>query len=74
MTNPVAVNSAEAGHGLLIQALLSRARLFLEPQLADGRLLLHLEPLRHLSLYAMDAAGGVPEPRSPGSPRRAAEP
>ena len=47
-----------------IEALLS-ARLFLEPQLADGRLYFISNLSGHLSLYAMDAAGGVPEPLVP---------
>jgi pimeloyl-ACP methyl ester carboxylesterase len=47
-----------------IEALLS-ARLFLEPQLADGRLYFVSNLSGHLSLYAMDEAGGVPEPLLP---------
>ena len=47
-----------------IEALLS-ARLFLEPQLADGRLYFISNLSGHLSLYVMDAAGGVPEPLVP---------
>ncbi len=47
-----------------IESLLS-ARLFLEPQLADGRLYFVSNLSGHLSLYAMDAAGGVPEPLLP---------
>jgi hypothetical protein len=47
-----------------IESLLS-ARLFLEPQLADGRLYFISSLSGHLSLFAMDAAGGVPEPLLP---------
>jgi pimeloyl-ACP methyl ester carboxylesterase len=47
-----------------IEALLS-ARLFLEPQLAEGRIYFISNLSGHLSLYAMDAAGGVPEPLLP---------
>jgi pimeloyl-ACP methyl ester carboxylesterase len=47
-----------------IEALLS-ARLFLEPQLADGRLYFISSLSGHLSLFAMDAEGGVPEPLLP---------
>jgi pimeloyl-ACP methyl ester carboxylesterase len=47
-----------------IESLLS-ARLFLEPQLADGRLTFVSNLSGHLSLYGMDTAGGVPEPLLP---------
>jgi pimeloyl-ACP methyl ester carboxylesterase len=47
-----------------IEALLS-ARLFVEPQLADDRITFVSNLSGHLSLYAMDAAGGVPEPLLP---------
>jgi pimeloyl-ACP methyl ester carboxylesterase len=47
-----------------IEALLS-ARLFVEPQLADGRLYFVSNLSGHLSLFAMDEAGGVPEPLLP---------
>ena len=47
-----------------IGALLS-ARQFLEPQLADGRLYFISNLGGALSLYAMDAEGGVPEPLLP---------
>jgi len=47
-----------------IESLLS-ARLFLEPQLAEGRIYFVSNLSGHLSLYAMDAAGGVPEPLLP---------
>jgi dipeptidyl aminopeptidase/acylaminoacyl peptidase len=47
-----------------IESLLS-ARLFLEPQLADGRLYFISSLSGHLSLFAMDEAGGVPEPLLP---------
>jgi pimeloyl-ACP methyl ester carboxylesterase len=47
-----------------IESLLS-ARLFLEPQLADGRIYFISNLSGHLSLHAMDEAGGVPEPLLP---------
>src|SRR5436190_2353511 len=47
-----------------IESLLS-ARLFLEPQLADGRLYFISSLSGHLSLFAMDESGGVPEPLLP---------
>jgi pimeloyl-ACP methyl ester carboxylesterase len=47
-----------------IEALLS-ARLFLEPQLTDGRLSFISSLSGLLSLYAIDAEGGVPEPLLP---------
>jgi pimeloyl-ACP methyl ester carboxylesterase len=47
-----------------IEALLS-ARLFLEPQLTDGRLYFISSLGGLLSLYAIDAEGGVPEPLLP---------
>jgi len=47
-----------------IESLLS-ARLFLEPQLAEGRLYFISSLSGQLSLYAMDAKGGVPEPLLP---------
>lgn len=47
-----------------IESLLS-ARLFLEPQLADGRIYFISNLSGHMSLYAMDEAGGVPEPLLP---------
>jgi dipeptidyl aminopeptidase/acylaminoacyl peptidase len=47
-----------------IESLLS-ARLFLEPQLAGDRLYFISSLSGHLSLYAMDVAGGVPEPLLP---------
>ena len=47
-----------------IEALLS-ARLFVEPQLADDRLYFISNLGGALSLYAMDADGGVPEPLLP---------
>ena len=64
MTDPVVVSSAEGVTADRIEALLS-ARLFLEPQLADGRLYFISNLSGHLSLYAMDASGGVPEPLVP---------
>ncbi|MGH3134986.1 MAG: prolyl oligopeptidase family serine peptidase, partial [Gaiellaceae bacterium] len=47
-----------------IEALLS-ARLFLEPQLVADRLYFVSNLSGQLSLYVMDAAGGVPEPLLP---------
>jgi dienelactone hydrolase len=47
-----------------IEALLS-ARLFLEPQLTDGRLYFISSLGGLLSLYAVDEEGGVPEPLLP---------
>jgi len=47
-----------------IESLLS-ARLFLQPQLAGDRLYFVSNLSGHLSLYAMDAGGGVPEPLLP---------
>jgi pimeloyl-ACP methyl ester carboxylesterase len=47
-----------------IESLLS-ARLFLEPQLAGGRLYFVSNISGHLSLFSMDAAGGIPEPLLP---------
>jgi len=63
----VATAAADSKEGLTanrIEALLS-ARLFLEPQLVDDRLYFVSNLSGHLSLYAMDAAGGVPEPLLP---------
>jgi pimeloyl-ACP methyl ester carboxylesterase len=47
-----------------IESLLS-ARLFVEPQLAGGRLYFVSNLAGQLSLYSMDAAGGVPTPLLP---------
>lgn len=47
-----------------IESLLA-ARLFLAPQLVDGRLYFVSNLSGRLSLYVMDAAGGVPEPLLP---------
>jgi dipeptidyl aminopeptidase/acylaminoacyl peptidase len=47
-----------------IESLLS-ARLFVEPQLAEDRITFVSNLSGHLSLYAMDAPGGVPEPLLP---------
>src|SRR5436190_2655200 len=47
-----------------IEALLS-ARLFVEPQLVDDRLYFVSNLAGHLSLYSMDADGGVPAPLLP---------
>lgn len=47
-----------------IESLLS-ARLFVEPQLNQDRITFVSNLSGHLSLYAMDASGGVPEPLLP---------
>ena len=47
-----------------IESLLS-ARLFVEPQLTGDRLTFASNLAGHLSLFAMDASGGVPEPLLP---------
>ena len=47
-----------------IESLLS-ARLFIQPRLADDRIFFASNLSGHLSLYAMDASGGVPEPLLP---------
>jgi pimeloyl-ACP methyl ester carboxylesterase len=47
-----------------IESLLS-ARLFVRPQLADDRIFFASNLSGHLSLYAMDATGSVPEPLLP---------
>jgi pimeloyl-ACP methyl ester carboxylesterase len=47
-----------------IESLLS-ARLFVEPQLVDDRIVFVSNLSGLLSLYAMDASGGVPEPLLP---------
>jgi pimeloyl-ACP methyl ester carboxylesterase len=47
-----------------IESLVS-ARLFVEPRLADGRITFVSNLSGHLSLYAMDVSGGVPEPLLP---------
>ena len=52
-----------------IESLLS-ARLFVQPQLARGRLFFISNLSGHLSLYAMSVEGGVPEPLL-GVPTRA---
>jgi hypothetical protein len=57
----MAVATRTAGR---IESLLS-ARLFLNPQLADDRLYFVSDIAGRLSLYRMDAAGGVPEPLLP---------
>jgi pimeloyl-ACP methyl ester carboxylesterase len=61
VANRVAVQGRTADR---IEALLS-ARLFVEPQLVDGRLYFISNLSGRLSLYAMDATGGVPEPLLP---------
>ena len=47
-----------------VESLLA-ARLFLQPQLADGRVYFISDLSGRLSLYAMDEAGSVPEPLLP---------
>src|SRR5512135_2201789 len=47
-----------------VESLLS-ARLFLSPQLVGGRLYFLSDLGGRISLYAMDAAGGIPEPLLP---------
>jgi dipeptidyl aminopeptidase/acylaminoacyl peptidase len=47
-----------------IESLLS-ARVFVQPQLTDGRLYFISNSSGRLSLYVMDEAGGVPEPLLP---------
>jgi pimeloyl-ACP methyl ester carboxylesterase len=60
-----AVESAVGGRaGNRIESLLS-ARLFVEPQLAEGRLTFVSNLSGHLSLYAMPVSGGVPQPLLP---------
>jgi dipeptidyl aminopeptidase/acylaminoacyl peptidase len=61
VAQPVALQGRTADW---IEALLS-ARLFLEPQLTDGRLYFISNIGGALSLFAMDAGGGVPEPLLP---------
>jgi len=63
----VATAAADSTVGLTanrIEALLS-ARLFVEPQLAGDRLYFVSNLSGHLSLYAMDVGGSVPEPLLP---------
>ena len=63
----MATAAADSREGLTanrIEALLS-ARLFVEPQLVHDRLYFVSNLSGHLSLYVMDAAGGVPEPLVP---------
>mgnify|MGYP000885190725 FL=1 len=50
--------------GFKVESLLA-ARLFLQPQLADGRVYFISDLSGRLSLYAMDRAGSVPEPLLP---------
>jgi dipeptidyl aminopeptidase/acylaminoacyl peptidase len=64
VTDSVTVDSAKGLTANRIESLLS-ARLFLEPQLAEGRIYFVSNLSGHLSLYAMDEAGGVPEPLLP---------
>ena len=64
MTDSLTVDTGSGLTANRIESLLS-ARLFLEPQLADGRVYFVSNLSGHLSLYVMDAAGGVPEPLLP---------
>ena len=64
MTDSLTIDSRTGLTANRIEALLS-ARLFLEPQLAEGRIYFISNLSGHLSLYVMDAAGGVPEPLLP---------
>jgi dipeptidyl aminopeptidase/acylaminoacyl peptidase len=60
----VAVTTESGLTARRIESLLS-ARLFVEPQLVGGRIYFVSNLSGHLSLYAMDAEGGVPEPLLP---------
>jgi pimeloyl-ACP methyl ester carboxylesterase len=60
----VAVQTESGLTARRIESLLS-ARLFVEPQLAGERVYFISNLSGHLSLYAMDAEGGVPEPLLP---------
>ena len=64
MTDSLTIDSRAGLTANRIEALLS-ARLFLEPHLAEGRVYFISNLSGHLSLYVMDAAGGVPEPLLP---------
>ena len=64
MSDSLTIDSRAGLTANRIEALLS-ARLFLEPQLAEGRIYFISNLSGHLSLYVMDAAGGVPEPLLP---------
>ncbi|MGH3133809.1 MAG: prolyl oligopeptidase family serine peptidase [Gaiellaceae bacterium] len=64
MANSVATDTEEGLTANRIESLLS-ARLFLEPQLGEDRLYFLSNLAGHLSLYAMDVGGGVPEPLLP---------
>jgi dipeptidyl aminopeptidase/acylaminoacyl peptidase len=64
MTDSLTIDSRAGLTANRIEALLS-ARLFLEPQLAEGCIYFISNLSGHLSLYVMDAAGGVPEPLLP---------
>jgi len=59
-----AADVAAGSTGNRIESLLS-ARLFVEPQLADGTLTFVSNLSGHLSLYAMPVGGGVPQPLLP---------
>jgi pimeloyl-ACP methyl ester carboxylesterase len=59
-----AIGDAAGLTGDRIEALLS-ARLFVEPQLAGGRLTFVSNLSGHLSLFAMPVSGGVPRPLLP---------
>ncbi len=64
MASSVRESTAETLTAQRLEALLS-ARLFLQPQLTDGRLYFISNLSGRLSLYAMDEQGGVPEPLLP---------
>ena len=61
---PIAAADTAGRRADRIESLLA-ARLFVEPQLTDDRIVFASNLSGHLSLYAMDAAGGVPEPLLP---------
>ncbi len=60
----VAAADTAGRRAIRIESLLS-ARLFVEPQLRNDRITFVSNLSGHLSLYAMDASGGVPEPLLP---------
>ena len=64
MADSAAVDTREGLTANRIESLLS-ARLFVEPQLAEDRLYFISSLSGHLSLFAMDVAGGVPDPLVP---------
>ncbi len=60
----IAASHSSALRAKRIESLLS-ARLFVEPQLVGDRIVFCSNSSGHLSLYAMDDVGGVPEPLLP---------